>query len=57
MRDFAQMRDAVVQIRRTHMRDPTPLTLGQEWSGYAAILDDGSGPIEDAHWRKRASLV
>ena len=23
------------------MQDATPLTLGQEWSGYAAMLDEG----------------
>ena len=26
----------IVKIGRTHMQDATPLTLGQEWSGYAA---------------------
>jgi fumarate hydratase class II len=30
------------------MQDATPLTLGQEWSGYAAALDDGLGRIADA---------
>lgn len=38
----------VVKIGRTHMQDATPLTLGQEWSGYAAILSDGLDRIEDA---------
>ena len=38
----------VIKIGRTHMQDATPLTLGQEWSGYAAALDDGLGRIEDA---------
>jgi fumarate hydratase, class II len=28
----------IVKIGRTHMQDATPLTLGQEWSGYAAML-------------------
>src|ERR1700684_2291584 len=27
--------DDIVKIGRTHMQDATPLTLGQEWSGYA----------------------
>ena len=31
----------IVKIGRTHMQDATPLTLGQEWSGYAAMLADG----------------
>src|SRR5262249_13280181 len=30
----------IVKIGRTHMQDATPLTLGQEWSGYASALDD-----------------
>jgi fumarate hydratase, class II len=38
----------VVKIGRTHMQDATPLTLGQEWSGYAGMLSDGLGRIEDA---------
>jgi fumarate hydratase, class II len=40
--------DDIVKIGRTHMQDATPLTLGQEWSGYAAMLDDGLARIEDA---------
>jgi fumarate hydratase class II len=30
----------IVKIGRTHMQDATPLTLGQEWSGYAGMLED-----------------
>jgi fumarate hydratase class II len=30
----------VVKIGRTHMQDATPLTLGEEWSGYVGVLDD-----------------
>ncbi len=30
----------VVKIGRTHMQDATPLTLGQEWSGYVGMLAD-----------------
>jgi fumarate hydratase class II len=30
----------IVKIGRTHMQDATPLTLGQEWSGYVGMLDD-----------------
>ena len=29
----------IVKTGRTHMQDATPVTLGQEWSGYAAMLD------------------
>ena len=38
----------IVKIGRTHMQDATPLTLGQEWSGYAAMVDDDVERIEDA---------
>ncbi|MGE0875029.1 MAG: class II fumarate hydratase [Burkholderiales bacterium] len=31
--------DGIVKIGRTHLQDATPLTLGQEFSGYAAQLD------------------
>ncbi|HKA54148.1 MAG TPA: class II fumarate hydratase [Candidatus Binatia bacterium] len=30
---------AIVKIGRTHLQDATPLTLGQEFSGYVALLD------------------
>jgi len=30
----------VVKIGRTHLQDATPLTVGQEWSGYVAQLND-----------------
>ena len=38
----------VIKIGRTHMQDATPLTLGQEWSGYATALDDCIKRIDDA---------
>ena len=31
--------DSIVKIGRTHLQDATPLTLGQEFSGYVAQLD------------------
>ncbi|WP_020699151.1 class II fumarate hydratase [Reyranella massiliensis] len=40
--------DGIVKIGRTHMQDATPITLGQEWSGYAGMLSDNVGRIEDA---------
>jgi fumarate hydratase, class II len=30
----------VVKIGRTHLQDATPLTVGQEWSGYTTQLED-----------------
>src|SRR5215471_12321293 len=38
----------IVKIGRTHMQDATPLTLGQEWSGYAGVLSDDLERIEAA---------
>jgi fumarate hydratase class II len=38
----------IVKIGRTHMQDATPLTLGQEWSGYAAMLDESASHVEGA---------
>jgi len=38
----------VIKIGRTHMQDATPLTLGQEWSGYAGMLADNLERVEDA---------
>src|SRR5712691_937143 len=40
--------DSIVKIGRTHMQDATPITLGQEWSGYAGMLSDNIERIEDA---------
>src|SRR5271155_4330141 len=36
----AQAWGDIIKIGRTHMQDATPLTLGQEWSGYAGMLAD-----------------
>jgi fumarate hydratase class II len=38
----------IVKIGRTHLMDATPLTLGQEMSGWAAQLDNGAGRLEQA---------
>jgi fumarate hydratase class II len=38
----------VVKIGRTHMQDATPITLGQEWSGYEGMLADDLDRIDDA---------
>jgi fumarate hydratase class II len=37
-----------VKIGRTHLEDATPLTVGQEWSGYAGALDDAIAEVEHA---------
>ena len=36
----------VVKIGRTHLEDAVPLTVGQEWSGYAAQLEDCIREVE-----------
>jgi fumarate hydratase, class II len=38
----------IIKIGRTHMQDATPLTLGQEWSGYAGMLADDLERLETA---------
>jgi fumarate hydratase, class II len=38
----------IVKIGRTHLQDATPLTLGQEFSGYVAQLDQGIKHVESA---------
>jgi fumarate hydratase, class II len=38
----------VVKIGRTHMQDATPITLGEEWSGYVGMLSDNLDRIDDA---------
>jgi fumarate hydratase class II len=40
--------DAIVKVGRTHLQDATPLTLGQEFSGYAAQIEYGIARIEHA---------
>jgi fumarate hydratase class II len=43
----------VVKLGRTHLRDAVPMTLGQEFSGYASAISHGIEQIE----RARASLL
>jgi fumarate hydratase, class II len=38
----------IVKIGRTHLQDATPLTLGQEFSGYVAQLDQSIRHVESA---------
>jgi fumarate hydratase, class II len=40
--------DDIVKIGRTHLQDATPLTLGQEFSGYAAQLAHGEAHVRAA---------
>lgn len=38
----------VVKLGRTHLQDATPLTVGQEWSGYAVQLEDALAIVNEA---------
>ena len=38
----------VIKIGRTHMQDATPLTVGQEFSGYVGLLDDNIKRLQSA---------
>ncbi len=44
----AQEWEDIVKIGRTHMQDATPLTLGQEFSGYVGMLEDNFDRLEDS---------
>src|SRR5262244_3596480 len=39
---------SIIKIGRTHLQDATPLTLGQEFSGYVSQLDHGLQHVENA---------
>lgn len=60
LRDSLQMKVKefweITKIGRTHLMDATPLTLGQEFSGYVAQLDHGLKHLEHAlpHLRELA---
>ena len=38
--------DSIVKLGRTHLQDATPLSLGQEFSGYVSALDHGIKRLE-----------
>ena len=42
----SQAFDSIVKIGRTHLQDATPITLGQEFSGYVAQLDFARHAVE-----------
>jgi len=45
--------DRIIKIGRTHLQDATPLTLGQEFSGYVQQLDYGVERVKSALPRLR----
>jgi len=46
LREKSESFKDIIKIGRTHLMDATPLTLGQEFSGYVAQLDHGLARIE-----------
>jgi fumarate hydratase class II len=46
LQDQSRRWDSIVKIGRTHLQDATPLTLGQEFSGYAAQIEDNIARVE-----------
>jgi len=46
LNDKAQAWNHIIKIGRTHTQDATPLTLGQEFSGYTAQVENGIARIE-----------
>ncbi len=47
LNDKAKQFENVVKIGRTHLMDATPLTLGQEFSGYVSQLDHGMKALKN----------
>ncbi len=46
LNDKAMQWKSIIKIGRTHTQDATPLTLGQEFSGYARQVENGIARIE-----------
>ncbi len=46
LNDKAKQWDKIIKIGRTHTQDATPLTLGQEFSGYTKQIENGIARIE-----------
>ena len=46
--DKAKQFDGIIKVGRTHLQDAVPIRLGQEFSGYAAALDDACEALEVA---------
>ncbi len=42
----ARQFDKIVKIGRTHLQDATPIRLGQEFGGYASMIDHGAGRVQ-----------
>ena len=45
--------DDALKVGRTHLQDAVPMTLGQEFGGYAACIARGADDVERASWQLR----
>ena len=43
----------VLKVGRTHLQDAVPMTLGQEFGGYAACISRGADDVDRASWQLR----
>jgi aspartate ammonia-lyase len=43
----------VLKVGRTHLQDAVPMTMGQEFSGYAACVARGADDVDRASWQLR----
>ena len=41
--------NSIIKIGRTHLQDATPITLGQEFSGYRASIDKGINRLKGTY--------
>ena len=57
LRRKAEAFSNIIKIGRTHLQDATPLTLGQEFGGYAAMLDLNERQINEALEHVRALAI
>lgn len=57
LRNKADAFASIIKIGRTHLQDATPLTLGQEFSGYVAMLDTNAQQIQEALRHVRALTI
>ncbi len=48
LQDKAKLWKQIIKIGRTHLQDATPITMGQEFSGYVGMLDDNQKRIQAA---------
>jgi fumarate hydratase class II len=48
LNEKAKAFSTIVKLGRTHLQDATPLSLGQEFSGYVSALDHGLKRVEKA---------